>query len=409
MLNNKKLKLSEFLDIIKWQFDDIIGYYEYIVEAEVKSIKQNRQFYYFELVEIKNWKIIDSTRANIFNPRVMLSFLWETWISDISDLVWKKILFTVKPSFHRTYNFSVNILKIHSDYFIGWLELQKKENINKLLDLGIFDNNSKKSIWNPSFKIAVITWDKSEWFRDFQTILEESWYNFDIDTYTSLVHWEKASNEVLWRLKEISLKDEYNLVAIIRWWGWSEWMNWANDFDLCHYVCDFWIPVMSAVGHTVDKSILDMVSSYDCKTPSEAAKILIDIYDDYKRELDINYEYINNSLLNFSNQYKRDLSFISKNLPLLIWNKVKKYDHDLKLLNIDKKIVYQFNILKNNLLNTYKTIIYNSPDKVIWKWYSLVLDEKWRIPDTYNIWDQYTMKTSIYNYKIEIKSKQKRD
>ncbi len=409
MLNNKKLKLSEFLDIIKWQFDDIIGYYEYIVEAEVKSIKQNRQFYYFELVEIKNWKIIDSTRANIFNPRVMLSFLWETWISDISDLVWKKILFTIKPSFHRTYNFSVNILKIHSDYFIGWLELQKKENINKLLDLGIFDNNSKTSIWTPSFKIAVITWDKSEWFRDFQTILNESWYNFDIDIYTSLVHWEKASNEVLWRLKEISLKDEYNLVAIIRWWGWSEWMNWANDFDLCHYVCNFDTPVMSAVGHTVDKSILDMVSSYDCKTPSEAAKILIDIYDNYKRELDINYEYINNSLLNFSNQYKRDLSFISKNLPLLIWNKVKKYEHDLKLLNIDKKIVYQFNILKNNLVNTYKTILYNSPDKVIWKWYSLVLDENWRIPDTYNIWNEYIMKSSIYNYKIEIKSKEKRD
>lgn len=409
MLNENKLTLSEFLDIIKGQFDDIIGYYEYILEAEVKSVKQNRQFYYFELVEIKNGRILDSSRANIFNPRVMLSFLHSTWISDVSELVWKKLLFTVKPTFHRTYNFSINISKIHSDYFIWWLEQQKKENINKLVEKGIFKNNHELNLWYPDFKIAVITWDKSEWFRDFKTILDESGYNYNIDIYSSLVNWEKASIEVLQRLKEISIKWDYNMVAIIRWWWGSEWMNWANDYELCYEVCNYNIPVMSAVGHTVDKSILDMVSYFDCKTPSEAAKKIIDIYYDYKKKLDTNYDFINNMINDYSNLYKKDLLFLSKNLPLQISSKLRKYEHDLKILNIDKKILYQKKLLKNNLKNLYLSIKSNSPDKILSKWYSIVVDNTWKIPISYNVGDTYIMKTFNYNYQIKVESIQKRD
>jgi hypothetical protein len=75
-----KLNLSQFLDIIKSQFDDIIGYHTYTIEAEVKSIKQYKNFYYIDLVEIRDGKILESARSNIFNPSVMTSFLREVRI-----------------------------------------------------------------------------------------------------------------------------------------------------------------------------------------------------------------------------------------------------------------------------------------------------------------------------------------
>lgn len=117
-METPKMSLSVFLDIMKSQFDDIIGYHHYLIEAEVKSIKQNRQFYYIDLVETRNGKIVDSTRSNIFNSVVMTSFLIEVGISNVQELVGKKLLLYVKPTFHKTYNFSVNILKIHADYFV---------------------------------------------------------------------------------------------------------------------------------------------------------------------------------------------------------------------------------------------------------------------------------------------------
>jgi len=99
-------------------------------------------------------------------------------------------------------------------------------------------------------------------------------------------------------------------------------MNWTNDLELCYKVCNFHIPVMSAVGHTVDQSILDMVSCYDCKTPSEASKTLIDIYNEFNEDLEAEFEYINNNILDFRDKYKNELNLISKNLPLQISSKV---------------------------------------------------------------------------------------
>ena len=404
-----KLKLSQFLDIIKWQFDDIIWYHEYIIEAEVKYIKKVRQFYYIDLVEIEDWKIIDSTRSNIFNWTVMTSFLIEVNISDIGDLVWKKLLLTVRPTFHRTYNFSINILKIHSDYFVWWLEKKKKENIEELKKRWVLYNNKSQEIWYPTFNIAIITWDKSEWFRDFKTILEESGYKYNITIFNSLVHGEKASKEVLKQLinikQEIDSWKEYNLVAIIRWWGWSEWMNWTNDFDLCLEVCNLDVPVMTAVWHTVNKSILDMTSCYDCKTPSEWAQILIDIYNGFDEEVETEYEYITDSIRDFSESYKTELKFIWKSLPLQVSNRIKVYKQKLENFNIDNKIKYQSKLLWNKLEIIYNNIQSNNPNKILDKWYKLLYDTKWNVINKIKIGNEYILKSKDYAYLIEVKDK----
>lgn len=388
------LKLSQFLDIIKSQFDEIIWYHIYTIEAEVKSIKQVRNFYYIDLVEIEDWKIIDSTRSNIFNPSVMTSFLREVNIWNIQELVWKTLLLKVKPTFHKTYNFSVNIQYINTEFFIWGLEKKKKENIRELKEKGIFYNNKSRDIWYPTFNIAIITWEKSEWYRDFETILKESWFKYKITIFNSLVHWEKASKEVLQQLINIELQEQkFSLVAIMRWWGWSEWMNWTNDLDLCYKVCNFNIPVMSAVWHTVDQSILDMVSCYDCKTPSEASKILIDIYNELNEDIKSEFEYINNCILDFRDKYKNQLNLISKNLPLQISSKVRGYKQKIESFNINRKIKYNSNLLKNNLENLYTSIASNNPDKILKKWYNLVFDEKGKIVRDYVVWNQYLMKS----------------
>jgi len=405
-METPKMSLSTFLDIMKSQFDDIIGYHHYLIEAEIKSIKQNRNFYYIDLVETKNGKIVDSTRSNIFNSVVMTSFLREVGISDIQELVGKKLLLYVKPTFHKTYNFSVNILKIHADYFVWALEQKKKENIAELKKTGLFDNNHSQDIGLPTYNIAVITWDKSEWFRDFETILEESGYNYKITVFKSLVHGERASGEVLKQLEKIHMiSDKFNLVAIIRGWGWSEGMNWTNDFNLCEQICNFPIPVMSAVGHTVDQSIVDMISKYPCKTPSEGAQILIEIYQEFQDNIDSEFEYINNCVHDFSDKYKQELKFISKNLPLQVTNKIRVYKQNLETFSIDRKIGYNLRLISNNLEIVYHNILANNTDKILSKWFNLVYDKQGNVVKDFTVWQEYLMKTKDNEYVIEIKNK----
>lgn len=406
MQEEVKLRLSQFLDIIKGQFDDIIGYHEYNIEAEVKSIKQNRNFYYIDLVEIESGKILDSARANIFNPRVMSSFKMSAWLHDIQELVWKKILISAKPTFHKTYGFSINIQKIYAEYFLGWLEKKKKEDIEHLKDMEIFHLNTLTDIWDPTFHIAVITGEKSEGYKDFKTILDESWFKYTLTLFPSLVHGEKASQEVLQQLLKVQYQIEngvkYNAVAIMRWGGWSEGMNWTNDRALCEAVCNFPLPVISAVGHTVDQSILDMVAKYDCKTPSEAAAILIDIYDEHKQDIESEYDCIIWSIEDTLKRYTLELEQFSREIPFHITKKVEVYKKQLEWFIVDKKVKYHLKNISIYLNTLYKNIEFNNPTKILGKGYSLVLDKNGKVIDTLQAQELYTLKTAKKNYIIKV-------
>jgi len=182
-------------------------------------------------------------------------------------------------------------------------------------------------------------------------------------------------------------------------------MNWTNDLELCLQVCNYNIPVMSAVWHTVDQSILDMVSCYDCKTPSEASKILIDIYNEFFNDLKNEFDYINKSIINLRDKYKNELFFISKNLPLMIWKKIRGYKQELQSFNIDSKIQYNLKIIKNTLDLVYSKITSNSPDKIIFKWYNLVFDKNGKVTHNYNVWEDYIMKSKNAQYNIRILNK----
>ena len=401
------LSLSAFLEIIKSQFDEVIAYHSYTIEAEVKAIKQNRSFYYIDLVEIQNGKIIDSTRANIFNPTVMQSFQRQLGILDVQDLVWKKLMLEVRPSFHKTYNFSVNILKIHAEFTLWILEKQKQDTIKYLQKLWVFDSNHLTQLGSPSFHIAVITWEKSEWFRDFQTIVKESGYNLKITQYTSLVHWEKASIEVLQKLQSIQ-KDiknwaEYNWVAIIRGgWG-SEWMNWANDRMLCAYACSMQVPIISAVGHTVDQSVLDMIAKYDCKTPSEAAYVLIDIYEKYAEQVRETYEYIQDTIFNCIEDYTTELEFHKKEINYQLSHHTQAMQKQLDWLIIEKKIHFRVQILSQELKNLHSKIQYLDPQKILSYGYGYFTDSDWNIQKKLTKWNAYTLIMKDISYQIEVK------
>jgi exodeoxyribonuclease VII large subunit len=144
-------------------------------------------------------------------------------------------------------------------------------------------------------------------------------------------------------------------------------MNWTNDFNLCEQICNFPIPVMSAVGHTVDQSIVDMISKYPCKTPSEGAQILIEIYQEFQDNIDSEFEYINNCVHDFSDKYKQELKFISKNLPLQVTNKIRVYKQNLETFSIDRKIGYNLRLISNNLEIVYHNILANNTDKILSK------------------------------------------
>lgn len=396
------MKLSELMEQVKVAFDTFIAFKNFVVECEIQSIKKVRSFYYFDLVEIGfDWMIKSKAKGNVFNPATVNAFLRRAKLSDIDEVLNKKVMLTVRPNFHKDYWFSLNIEKIHEGHFIWEQEINKAKILTKLESDGVLNLNKEKKVWFPEFKLAVITWEKSEWFRDFEEILKESGYNFEIDIFTSLVNRAWARDEVFDKLEEIeNISWDYNLVVIVRWGWWADWMYWTNDEKLAFKIANFPLPVMSAVGHTVDLSILDIIAKYSAKTPSEWAQKIIDIYTEFEDNLNETYDDILWSLDDFRSYYRESLDRFA-----LISDRYSEIfkGYKISLDNLDSKIDFlvknKKREIREELENTYSKINLNSPEKVLNKWYALVFDDD-KVEVDLKDWKDYLLKTKVWEFKV---------
>jgi len=105
------------------------------------------------------------------------------------------------------------------------------------------------------------------------------------------------------------------------------------------------IPVIVAVGHTADKYILDEISKFSAKTPTDAGYILIELIDRY-----------HNDIKSF---YEESLLYGNKRLEY--------YKTDLKLTyaSIFDNTKNRIQNLKTDIKNFYENIISFSPDHLV--------------------------------------------
>jgi hypothetical protein len=100
----EKFGLSDFLSQVKEAFDSFIAYKNFLIEAEIRSIKKVNQFYYFELVELDaSGQITAKVRASLFNQTAMKVFLRKIKLDNYSELEGKKIVIQGRANFHKDY------------------------------------------------------------------------------------------------------------------------------------------------------------------------------------------------------------------------------------------------------------------------------------------------------------------
>ena len=123
--------------------------------------------------------------------------------------------------------------------------------------------------------------------------------------------------------------------------------------ELIECVSKLKIPLLSAIGHQVDTTLVDYVADIVAPTPSLAAQYIVDHNKKYVEELnfikssllDQIKEDISNSLININN-YKSKLSLYYENLKEYFYNEIKNSITDKKLnmfkikININVKIQF---------------------------------------------------------------------
>lgn len=242
---------------------------------------------YLELAEYDGAHVLVASMKGIMREEELLAvFLHAHGMVAPYELVGQTIMFQATCWFHAQRWLSLRINALSHTFSRG-KQLEQKEILrNDLKKRWLYIQNTTTNFWLPPVHLAIISAPEAEWLRDFLMILEQSPWQIAWELYLATMHGEPAKIQVAEHLERIGTRSQdYTAVVITRGWWAKEWLAWQNDALIAECICRMPIPVIIATGHTADTSLLDEIVRYAAKTPSDAAHLIIDWYEQFDARL----------------------------------------------------------------------------------------------------------------------------
>jgi exodeoxyribonuclease VII large subunit len=111
--------------------------------------------------------------------------------------------------------------------------------------------------------------------RDILNILQRRHHTVNVVIYPAQVQGEAAAQEVAAGVRHFNRERSVEVIVVARGGGSAEDLAAFNDEALARTVAASEIPVISAVGHETDFTIVDFVADLRAPTPSAAAELVI--------------------------------------------------------------------------------------------------------------------------------------
>ncbi|MFA7020967.1 MAG: exodeoxyribonuclease VII large subunit [Bacilli bacterium] len=264
------------------------------------------------------------------------------------------------------------------------VELEKLK--QKLKAEGLFDESRKRPI--PSFPkaIGIISASGSAAIEDMIKNIQRRYPVTQIYFFPSLVQGSAAPKDLL---RAFNLSKTYDLTTLIigRGGGASEDLNAFNDETLVRVLATSQVPIISAIGHEIDFTLVDYIADRRVSTPTGAAELATPD----KREI---YENLNESLERMSLALQNKVHVLKERLSLLSKRSFfvdPKSIYENKSRDVKEYRVRLANAMQNSYLIANRDVkAYRqrlealSPFGVLKRGYSIMSDQEGRIIDSIN-------------------------
>ncbi len=182
---------------------------------------------------------------------------------------------------------SINVLQTQE----GKALLERKRILNKLKDLGYLDEERKKPIPKYVSKVAIITGMDSAAYNDIKDSLHQ---RFPVNSvlFPAIVQGENAPASLSRQLKR-AIDSDCEVIIIGRGGGSKGDLSCFDDEKLAVQIAQSPKPVITCIGHEIDRSVADYVSDKYAKTPTEGANLInpsledtFDALDSYESDIE---------------------------------------------------------------------------------------------------------------------------
>ena len=170
-------------------------------------------------------------------------------------------------------------LQISAEYIepkgAGSLQLAFEQLKAKLEAEGLFAAERKKAIPTLPSRIGVVTSPQGAALRDILNILQRRHRSVNVLIFPAQVQGDAASFEVAAGVRFFNQHGNVEVIIVARGGGSAEDLAPFNNEGLARSVFASSIPVISAIGHETDFTIIDFVADLRAPTPSAAAELVI--------------------------------------------------------------------------------------------------------------------------------------
>jgi exodeoxyribonuclease VII large subunit len=175
-------------------------------------------------------------------------------------------------------------LQIAAEYIepkgAGGLQVAFEQLKAKLEAEGLFAAERKKALPALPARIGIVTSPQAAALRDILNILQRRHHTVNVVIYPAQVQGDAAAAEVAGGVRYFNelrgdASRSVEVIIVGRGGGSAEDLAAFNDEGLARVVATSEIPVISAVGHETDFTIVDFVADLRAATPSAAAELVI--------------------------------------------------------------------------------------------------------------------------------------
>lgn len=388
----KIFSVTEINRIIKNIIDNEVVLEDIVVTGELSSFSVTRNIAYFTLKDNENLlTCVQFACKNEFK---------------VGDMVQCRGNVKYYPKGGKlTFNALSIELSGQGELYQKFIELKEK-----LQKEGLFCEENKIPIPRFIKSIGVVTSKTGAVLQDIKNVTSRRNPNLDIYVYDAQVQGRFAVSDVIQGITYFDNLSDVDVIIVARGGGSLEDLMPFNDEELARiaFICNK--PIISAVGHETDFSILDFVADLRAPTPSAAAELVTFDQLELKRYIKELSSSIRNSLENQYYDLNSRVNFlindVDRNITSTINDQILNINNQLNIcdFNINKKLDdsrYGIDICINTLNKL-------NPARLLMSGYSYVTHQNQVIDEkNTNIGDEIEILTHKLKLQAKVTNKEK--
>lgn len=166
-------------------------------------------------------------------------------------------------------------------FTLGELSQARDEVVRRLVASGLFDANRRHRLSPVPLRVGVVTSVGTAAWHDFTDELRRSGFGFRLAVCDVRVQGEWAVPMVAGAIRTLGRRGDLDCVVVIRGGGARNELATFDAEPIALAVATCPVPVLTGLGHEVDRSVADDVAHTALKTPTACAGHLIDAVHEY--------------------------------------------------------------------------------------------------------------------------------